>query len=312
MTKYHITKTLLAKMPLNLSIKDIDSIRYFWQYFSIFLITPWYDFNHNAPFKPAISKVYGTCILSIKIFSTIYFLIRRFLENDYKFFYITQQLNYTLCSLNLLILTCFTTFKSTFGGIDNWNKIFVNLQYLDRKLYNKGKTEKRLWKNFYLRFIIQQVVFMSFTLYQMYVWSQIVKTSFSRVLFTSYIFNYFFEYGLTVLLCCLTQIIKTRYKNLNKKVLKIFHSPKITEQKRLVHYHSILGETIEIFNKISGFQIVLIIFDCGMQIVGCLNFPFSLYSTSGKFEEYQMIVSIFVLLTLQLVSLDVYTNLINF
>lgn len=268
MTKHYTAKILSGIMSWDLSIKNIDFIRYLWRYLSIFLITPWYDFDYNAPYKPYMSKIYGTFIFSTKILSTLYFMLSNSSQRSYNFLYVTQKLNYTLCGLNLLIITSFTTLQSSFGDVNNWKKLFENFQYIDKELRNKGKTEKRLWKNFFFSFIIQQIIFIGFTFYQEYVWSHTVKSSFDKVLLIFPVLNYFFECEITVLLGCFPQIINTRYKELNKRLLKIIESPKITEElKRLVHYHRILGENIEIFNKIFRLQIVLIIFDCGMQIV---------------------------------------------
>ncbi|EFA07610.1 gustatory receptor 113 [Tribolium castaneum] len=283
-------------MRFNLSLKDINFIRPLWSCYNILLITPWYDFDQNAPYRPKISKLYGSLIILLKIISIAAMTVNSSLEQTYEYLFVTQQLNYALCSVDMWALTFFGIVKSSFGSVDNWRKLFSRLQFIDLKLQNTGKTEKQFWKNIYFAWFLKQVIFFGASCGQMYIWSVLMKASYFKTIWTTPLLDYLFAFELIILINVLTESIKVRYKDLNKRLLKISGSPKVTEElKHLVFYHRILGEVVELINKIFGYQIILIVFLCGLQLVGSLNFPFTAFTTLELPLRPYLLLSLFIL-----------------
>lgn len=104
-----------------------------------------------------------------------------------------------------------------------------------------------------------------------------------------------------MLIMCITKSIKIRYQTLNAKLMTITTSSRmIRGLQQFVRIYRILGETIEIFNNLFGYKILLIIFLIGMQLVYSLNFPLGSLNTV-RFSIHLIICNI-IYLTMILVS----------
>ena len=104
-----------------------------------------------------------------------------------------------------------------------------------------------------------------------------------------------YEFLIVLLLTALVQAFEVRYKDLNERLMKLSNNgTTFQELLSLAQSYRILGETVDIFNELFGYQLVLIIFHCGLQMVQCLNLVF----VFGAVEEtddvnFQFLVSNF-------------------
>lgn len=243
-------------MKFNLSQKDINFIQPLWKFLNIFLVTPHYNFDKNVAKHPILSKLFGIVFVIARIF-----WIGTVLQNSrqtemWNLLVFTQKFSYILGLFQLILLNLLVIIKSSFLiDVKAWKLLFKNLQYIDIKLQNKGKTESRIWKNFYFNFVIKIVFFTAFFTYQLYGWSSFLKITFFQSLQTGPMFDVLYEFLIFMFFTCIVQLIKQRYKNLNNKLLTLQKSTKMIQELQLfVQIYRILGETIEIFNKLFGYQ----------------------------------------------------------
>lgn len=125
-----------------------------------------------------------------------------------------------------------------------------------------------------------------------------MKLTYLQALWNSPMFDLFYEFQIFTFLTCIVQCIKMRYKMLNTKLITSTKSSKmIQEVQQLVQIYRILGEIIESFNKVFGYEILLIIFHTGMQLVFCINFAL-IYLKTTDLHIHIIICNIFYLIVI--------------
>lgn len=291
-------------MCLNLLVKDLNFIVYLWKWLNIFLITPWFDFNNNVFSNINVCKMFGLILILLKIYWVIDLVILDdTMEHTFQRLLFTQKLNYILSSMALSTITFLCITKSSLLINNNWKTFFINFKYIDVNLHHKRKIETKNWKNAYIHFFLWQIIFVISILYQMSVWSDLMKIPFFRGLWLGPAIDMFYEFQSIFSISFILICFKNRYKNLNMS-LEQYNNNQIIVQKfqNLVYCHRILGENIDVFNSLYGYHILLILFHIGVQLVGCLNFPFAFLISSNFVVRIDVVISNFTVLSIVLVS----------
>ncbi|KAJ3651178.1 hypothetical protein Zmor_017234 [Zophobas morio] len=271
-----------------LSIKDINFIHPLFNYLRIFFITPWYDFHENHTCRLQISKICGVALIVLKIYCIVYSANDDIVVNSIPKQSITQKFISLGVLCTLICLDVVTVIKS--WDIENWKTLFTNLQTVDQKLQNVDDLEKSVWKNFYLSFSTKQVIFLLLVVYQMYILSSTTQLSPIKILFLTGSVQHFVEYLVSILLNCLVQVFKSRYKDLNARLVEIEKAHISREMKNLVQSYRILSENVHIFNSLFGYQIILIMFHFGIEVVNGLNSIFISFVISDVQSYYGYIL----------------------
>lgn len=269
-----------------LSIRDINFIRHFYIYLNIFLITPWYDFEKNAFYKPKLQTFYGIFLLLLTTIRVFYILLEKNVYTVYdqllrsqKFAWFTFYVLITSISLVAILKICFVDQKE-------WKLLLTNLQYIDTKLKNKGKVEKNPLKRFYFTLFLKHVFFVAITVLETSVWYTIFQFPIVQLLLFSATFEGYIEYLIIVLVQSLVQSLEIRYIDLNKRAVKISRNKKISQLRSLTHDFRILGQTVDIFNKLFGYHIILILWHFGVEMVSCLTFAFVPYISTDAHNYF--------------------------
>lgn len=145
---------LTLNMNFNLSQKDINFIQPLWKFLNVFFITPYYDFNRKVTKYWVFSKLFGSVFILARII-----WIGAMMQNEkevemWSSLLFTQKFSYIFSMVTLITLNLITMFKSSFlVNIKEWEFLFTNLQYIDMEFQNKGKLERRVWKNFSSSFL---------------------------------------------------------------------------------------------------------------------------------------------------------------
>ncbi|KAJ3648161.1 hypothetical protein Zmor_019983 [Zophobas morio] len=279
-------------MNLKLSIKDINFIIYLYKFLNIFLITPWYDFGKNTIYRPIACKFYGCLIISVKIFWIIHTMTDKKLRELYQDMVVSQKFIFFGIYTLLLSLSILTVSKSCFWDGENWKTLITNLQYVDEKLKNKGKTETCVLKNIYFRFFIEQVIFFLIIVYQVYVWMKYIEVSVFKIACMSCLKEIYYEFLTITLLNSLVESFKTRYEDVNYKLATITGKSNVKEElTQILQEYRILGESVDVFNTIFGYQLVMIMFHIGLELVNCLNVAFVLHLTTNRNLDHHMLLA---------------------
>ncbi|EFA07607.1 gustatory receptor 110 [Tribolium castaneum] len=280
-------------MSLNLSVRDINFIKYLWRYYNFFLITPWHDFDNIVPCNSSICKIFATLLIFIKVY---WVSDATFLDKHLLF---TQKVNYCITTVTITTLNLLTVVKSSFLADGNkWRTLFNNLRYLDLNLHNKGKTEGSIWKNFYFTFVLRQLFFIMSVVYQIHVWTSKEKISFLRGFWLSPAVDMFYEFQIIELMTSVVKSLESRYADLNENFLQCQDE----KFESFVYYHRILGETVDLFNSLFGYQTLLITFHIGSQLVVCLNFSFGFLTPSSFTLQLDLLISNFWVVLVIIVS----------
>ncbi|XP_044264873.1 uncharacterized protein LOC123011490 [Tribolium madens] len=284
-------------MNFKLSVQDINFICPLWKYFSCVLITPWYDFDKNCLYKPNINKLIGCIFLAFKLSWIVALTVSDTVQQILDIMPFSQKCLYILTCINLKIFIFMVFMKSCFWDVDKWRVMMTNFQYVDEKLNNTGKKELRVLKNFYFGFIVKEVLFFLFGAYEMYIWSIVLELSFFKGLTMGPIIDLYYEFQFIAFLTCVIECVRVRYEDLNARLFRLNSSLSIVKDLRnLVEYYRILGEIIDIFNTLFGYQIILLIFHSGLQIISSLNFCFTIIThTDGPLYHHFIVANVSVL-----------------
>ncbi|EFA07608.1 gustatory receptor 111 [Tribolium castaneum] len=280
------------------TFSDITFMRTVWKFFNIFLITPFYNFNENT-IHSKLCKLYATFLIALKLVWIVALFKNENLSEMVKQFLFTQKFTFVAGLATLSVLNLLSVIKSSFLDINTWKMLVKSFDAIDSKLQTGGKVETSICKNFCFGFITKQLIFMIFVTYQLYCWSSFLKISVLQSLWASPTCDLMYEFQIFTFLMSLLQSIKRRYVLLNEKVEAIKTSPKMRhELQKLAQVYRILGETIETWNKLFGYQILLITFQSGLNVVSCINFPLGVLDRGNFDIEIALCNGIFLLLTL--------------
>lgn len=253
-----------------LSIKDIRFMRILCYFTNFFLITPWYNFQNHATSSRITPGVWAVVVFSLKLYgpsSIIWCERNRTIFNSFLF---VQKIICTLTLSTSVVFGMVQIVATVHWNCDKWKLLINNFEYIDRKLGHRNKKSK-ICKNFYFWFFIKVVIFLCFFSPQFYLWFAVTKIKSFEIfisVFVELVNNFLFSVILNSLLMCFYY----RYKDLSKKLRNMkIDIWQIEEVKQLFR---ILGETIEMFNEMFGYQILFLILQTGLHLINYANLTF--------------------------------------
>lgn len=284
-------------MSFKLAIKDINFIRPLWKYYSFLIITPWYNFDQNCLYNPYLIKLYGFIFLVINVTWIVSVICDQSLQQVYTVMPFSHKCLYILTCVNIKIFMFLIIVKACFWDVDKWRVLVTNFRYIDERLENRGRKEVGILRNFYCGFAIKEIFFLLFALYEMYIWSIVLEFSFLKGIVMGPLIDLYYEFQMVIFITCIVNCIKSRYEDLNSRILKLYSDKNIVrELRKLIELYRILGEIIEVFNKLFGYQIILVIFHSGLQVISSLNFCFMIITkTDGPLYHHFIVANISVL-----------------
>lgn len=261
-------------MDFQLSIKDIHFLRPLFWYLNIFLITPWYDFSKKSLVRTNMRIFYTIILVLLKITLLVYSFLDEILEQVHGKLFLTQKIILGSTYTNITLTVIATIFKSGFWNRNLWKEMLSNFCFLDTKLQNQRKREN-FFRNFYCKLVLKHVLFGILAHHQLHSWSNFVSAPAWKIIMFTGFMEMCYEFLIVLLLTALVQAFEVRYKDLNERLMKLSRNgTTFQELLSLAQSYRILGETVDIFNELFGYQLVLIIFHCGLQMVQCLNLVF--------------------------------------
>ncbi|KAJ3648105.1 hypothetical protein Zmor_019939 [Zophobas morio] len=264
-------------MNFSLSVKDISFIKPFFQYLNIFLITPWYDFDKNSFYSLKFSTLYACVLLTIKCLWI--FAINRGFKRNYE--YVSENFLHISWTFILVVRNLVTVLKSTVWDVKKWKTLITNFKYIDVKLENTGQRE-RIWKNFYFVLLLQHIIFASFVFYLLYAFISMEKIGLWEGLWLNPFSDCYQEFLTVIFITTLARSIKDRYKDLNERLIKNCENFDLEGIRNAGNIFRTLGETVDMFSQIFGYQIISILFHFGLQIIVCLNYTFIMILRTSK------------------------------
>lgn len=284
-------------MSFKLSTKNIHFLRKLCVLTNIFLITPWYDFDNHCYLMPCLSKLYACTFLIFKIFF-VFLSIQKTIENAiFQKLYVTQQFFLILFYVVMLLQHIFQILLSTFVFQLKWKTMITNFEYVDGKLGNRNSKEIKVWKNFYFRFGIAHIMFGFFFAWYFYFWLSISDENEEILVIVSGI-DMYTQFLLIFFLRSLVKCFVERYQDLGcHLVLGSFNREDIVNHlKAIKTILRRLKENVQIFNETFGYFLLLIIINCGFDIVHCGSFMFVNVSVFKDVEHHAIIFNLFAVI----------------
>ncbi|KAJ3648123.1 hypothetical protein Zmor_019955 [Zophobas morio] len=247
---------------------DIFCIKPFFYYLNAFLITPWYDFKRDVIVKPNLCKLYATVLISLKLSSLVYLMLDERTSPTYEKLVLAHKILFSFYFSTTITLTILTIVKSSFWNTDSWITMLTTLHHVDLMVRNKEHSSK----NFYLKLFVKHAALILCFGYQIFVWSSLIESSIWEMIFLGGIWEAYFEFLSVQLMLVIICSFQNRYAKINELVFILKKVRFVQDLKTLARSYRLLGETVDVFNKIFGWPLVFIIFHCGLQMVYCVNF----------------------------------------
>ena len=266
-------------MNFKVSVKDIRRLQALIFYLNCVLVAPWYNFYEKTIARPKVAKFYGLVLIVARITATVYIIRTRIFQKIFD----SAELSYSFIFVNihfaLLVLTLLTILKSSFLDTDKWKILMSNFHHFDKNLDTQGKREMQTYH--FRLLLILHIVFVVSVIYALTVWCHLLKITVLQSFILGSVIDIYYEFLVVILLNTLINNFGSRYRDLNTKLIKIRSTSSLNELRHIVQNYRLLGESIDLFNKMFAFQILLIILHCGLQAVGCLDI---IYTLNLQFE----------------------------
>lgn len=175
-----------------------------------------------------------------------------------------------------IILTEYSVIAATFLYKEKWKALLEMFDAVDDKLENDYMQQFKLFNNFYIQLLLGHLFFVGCYCYKAYVWARIVGFKYFSNFGTMAIPMYYCFFSV-MLLSNIILSLRCRYKDLNlmlNKKVAIHQSDEnqLLKDLELVRkYYRHLGDTVEVFNDIFGWVIVLIVLHSIIEILNCVN-----------------------------------------
>ena len=281
----------------------VKTFHIFFIYLNLFLITPWYDFDKNSFYRPRLSKLYGCCLIITKVGLITLSLMTGSLQEIFRGLVPSQKIIYSIAFIDLVLLTVITIIKSCFLDRSNWNKLLKNYHYIDKKISqdNFGLSWKLLRK---------QLIFLVVASYNLYVQSKTHDLSLIKIFPVLSLPYIYYKFMIVTLSEIVVEKVKNGYVYLNRNLENCSQRATFLDEVRiLTQDYRILGETVDIYNQLFGYQMILIVFHCGLDVVSSLNFGLASIITAYDHPFFSHVfISNMNLLIFSLVSIHTSTD----
>lgn len=126
----------------------------------------------------------------------------------------------------------------------------------------------------------------------------IMNIPYHKLVLISPVLDIYYEFIVFILLATFLNILGNGYKNLKSRLEKLLKNLELVdEMSYLVAEYRVLGETIEFLNSIFGFQLFLITFHTGLQILDVSNFILNFLLTNANHTFFYHVLATITLTT---------------
>lgn len=253
-------------------LKHINFLRLYYKFLNLFLIVPWYDFSKNGSSHPKLAKIYGFVLIACKITIVIFAYSDQQIHILYQQIAFSQKFIMILLIIILNTITIYTILNTAFLNPNKWVKLFKNLHWVDKN-FGVIEQKQQFTRRFIEQFILKHIFFIIVWSYQVCIWTSVMQMPWYKVFWLMGYQDVVFECLLITLIATLVTSIKNKYKNLSKKLYQISTKVEVkSEIKHIMQVYRVLGQTVQIFNELFGYLIVMLFFHFGIEAVSCLNF----------------------------------------
>ena len=150
-----------------------------------------------------------------------------------------------------------------------WKILFRHFQFVDlQNLYRNTGVQKH--SHFYA--FLKEILFLAFCLNMVIYWAQFTKTPVVDNMLVVPVVDMCYPCAVTSFITSVVQSFKSSYKEINTKVERISKKPQFfTQIQNLTRNYRNLGESIQIFNSLFGFQMLFLTLLLFVYFVKCCN-----------------------------------------
>ena len=261
----------------------------FW-YLGFFMVAPWYDFHSDLLTKRTLCKLYGLFLALLRTGTSVYSTTDETFTQIHQNIVLSRKILFLSVHISSLVFILLTILKCSFWDVKLWQTMITNFRYIDTKLQNTGKTEQSVFKNFYCQFFATQCIVFLIIAHTAFNWISLVDTNPWKILLFGGFIETYITSLMTILITTLARVFKVRYEELNIELVRTTRRQKFDTREvvSLSKIYRLLGDTVEIYNKIFGYHLVLIVLQSGLQVVHCLNYILEL-TTLAEDVNYRLL-----------------------
>lgn len=279
----------------------MNSICYFYNFLNIFAITPCYDFDRGKLSKTKFTKFCALTIAASSLYC-IYDYFKKFENSSYLYDgFSAKSLIFIISYLILNGTVLLASIKSGFFDGKKWIQFFTNMNY-NTTVISENKSQKNAFSwNFYSTLLLLHFFCLLVLSCQVYVWSNFLNMPLLEAIIFGGWIQMYYEFLMVLLIKSLIDCFKVRYKILNETLLKISNDTRvIINLKKLVQKYRLLFGTVNIFNSIFGYQILLLLFRFAVELIIDFSPVFLDFRVEG--EMYWQICSVHVISLLWIIA----------
>lgn len=263
-------------MSFTYSRQSFKFLEVTYQYVTFMGIAPSYDFDRNVFVKRNVYKLYCLALVSVIVCTFVYqqYYYWKNLFVTYTFFSLILDL-FSKCIMFLLCLV--TTVSSAFWSMDDWGHLFQCFSELEDELKTRETTEGSFLKNFHFQFFLTHVLVIVVSVNSFIPWFLYVRYPTPMILIaeTMILYLQYMKCIKATIVYNIALAIKCKYQDLNRFLIRgccdrISEIPKITRD--VSHLYGLVGETVDAFNKLFGWEILFSIFHSTSITLECFNF----------------------------------------
>lgn len=238
-------------------------------------IAPSYDFDKNVFVKQNLHKSYCLVLISATVCAFTYqqYYYRKNLLSTYMFSILVLDL---LSKFIMILLCLVTTVSSAFWNMNEWRHLFQYFSAMEDYLKTGKTTEISFLKNFSFQFFLTNIVIISVLVSSFVPWFLYFKYS-NPLIMTVEVFILYLQYVKFIKVTIVYNIalaIKCKYQDMNRHLIRgccdrISEIPNVV--KNVSHLYGLAGETVDTFNKLFGWEILLSIFHSTSMTLQCFN-----------------------------------------
>lgn len=258
------------------SRQSLKFIELAYKYSTFIAIAPNYDFNKRTYVKENAYKLYCSIVAIIIIFGCVH----------QQYFYFSKlSITHTPFAFVLVLFSQFIIFvscvlivlSSAFWNKKNWGRLFESFWMLENNLNTTSRTEHSFLKNFYFQFFLIQLLLMVILTNALMSWFLYIIHPNPLILMTEIVHLYLLnmKFMKVKIVYNIALAIKCKYQDLNSLLMKgcCREKSELLKTVGTVSYLcSVLGETVIIFNRLFGWDILLLIFHSTITVLACFNF----------------------------------------
>lgn len=261
-------------MFTNYNRNSTESIDFLLKFLSFFGIAPQYDFQRKTMRSPYFERIYS-CFLVVLVAGINCFILYNKIMYMYQYMVFTQKFFDFTSEIISCISYVILVLHRSFGNMNQWKMLFNQMNQIEAALQTTKRTERNWLKRVNVQLLIALIFIAGYFTLNHYVLRDLYYSpnnmlgSFQLKYYLPVAYYFMSDMLLVLLIVNIALIIKCKYQRIIERLksqcknslisdVKTIENSLVPEIKKISYLCLCVNDTIRIFNKIFGLQILFI------------------------------------------------------